>query len=53
MLTGLGSRGTLTAPVTAEMVVSEIMGETLNLPDTVRSAISPDRFFRRALVRGN
>lgn len=49
---GQGSRGTLTAPMTAEIVISQIMGEISPVTEDVRNAFAPDRFFRRALMRG-
>jgi tRNA 5-methylaminomethyl-2-thiouridine biosynthesis bifunctional protein len=49
---GQGSRGTLTAPMTAEIVVSQIMGEISPVSEDVRNALAPDRFFRRGLIRG-
>jgi tRNA 5-methylaminomethyl-2-thiouridine biosynthesis bifunctional protein len=52
VLAGLGSRGTLTAPITAELVVSQILGEVLPVSEAVRDALAPDRFFRRQLIRG-
>jgi tRNA 5-methylaminomethyl-2-thiouridine biosynthesis bifunctional protein len=52
VLAGLGSRGTLTAPITAELVVSQILGEVLPVSEAVRDALAPDRFFRRQLRRG-
>jgi tRNA 5-methylaminomethyl-2-thiouridine biosynthesis bifunctional protein len=52
VLAGLGSRGTLTAPITAELVVSQILGEVLPVAEPVREALAPDRFFRRRLIRG-
>jgi len=52
VLSGLGSRGTLTAPITAELVVSQILGEALPVSEAVRNALAPDRFFRRRLIRG-
>ena len=52
VLAGLGSRGTLTAPVAAELLVSQILGEVLPVSESIRDALSPDRFFRRKLVRG-
>lgn len=51
VLAGLGSRGTLTAPVAAELLVSQILGEVLPVSESIRDALSPDRFFRRKLVR--
>ena len=52
VLAGLGSRGTLTAPIAAELLVSQILGEVLPVSESIRDALSPDRFFRRRLVRG-
>ena len=52
VLAGLGSRGTLTAPIAAELLVSQILGEVLPVSESIRAALSPDRFFRRKLVRG-
>ena len=52
VLAGLGSRGTLTAPIAAEVLVSQILGEVLPVSESIRDALSPDRFFRRKLVRG-
>lgn len=52
VLAGLGSRGTLTAPILAELLVSQILGEVLPVSESIRNALSPDRFFRRKLVRG-
>lgn len=49
---GQGSRGTLTAPMTAEIVISQIMGEMSPVSEDVRNALAPDRFFRRGLIRG-
>ena len=52
VLAVIGSRGTLTAPVAAELLVSQILGEVLPVSESIRDALSPDRFFRRILVRG-
>ncbi len=51
VLAGLGSRGTLTGPVAAELLVSQILGEVLPVSESIRDALSPDRFFRRKLIR--
>ena len=51
ILAGLGSRGTLTAPVTSELVISQMLGEVLPVSEQIRDALSPDRFFRRQLIR--
>ena len=52
VLAGLGSRGTLTGPIAAELLVSQILGEVLPVSESIRGALSPDRFFRRKLIRG-
>lgn len=52
LLTGLGSRGSLTAPVASELLISQILGEVLPVSEHIRNALSPDRFFRRSLIRG-
>jgi tRNA 5-methylaminomethyl-2-thiouridine biosynthesis bifunctional protein len=52
LLGGLGSRGTLTAPIISEILASQILGEVLPVSETTRHALAPDRFFRRQLIRG-
>ena len=51
-LTGQGSRGTLTAPITAEIVVSQLLGEVLPVSRTVYAGLAPERFVRRNHIRG-
>ena len=51
ILTGQGSRGTLTAPVTADLIVSQLLGEILPLTEPVREGLAPDRFIRRQSMR--
>ena len=51
ILAGLGSRGTLTAPIATEILVSQILGEALPVSESVRHALAPDRFLRRDLIR--
>ncbi len=51
ILAGLGSRGTLTAPIATEILVSQILGEVLPISESVRHALAPDRFLRRDLIR--
>lgn len=51
-LTGQGSRGTLTAPATADIVVSQLLGEVLPVSRTVYAGLAPDRFIRRNHIRG-
>jgi tRNA 5-methylaminomethyl-2-thiouridine biosynthesis bifunctional protein len=51
VLAGLGSRGTLTAPMAAEILVSQVLGEVLPVAEHARHALAPDRFLRRTLIR--
>jgi tRNA 5-methylaminomethyl-2-thiouridine biosynthesis bifunctional protein len=44
LLTGLGSRGLLWAPLAAELIASEMCGEPLPMPRDYAGAISPRRF---------
>jgi len=49
---GLGSRGLTSAPLAAEVLAGQICGEPPVLPRYLQQAISPSRFLKRALVRG-
>lgn len=51
MLTGLGSRGLVTAPLCAEIVASALTGAPSPVDATVRQALHPARFFIRTLKR--
>lgn len=51
-LLGLGSRGLTTAPLMAELLVSQMLGEPLPLPQDLLEAVNPNRFMIRALKRG-
>lgn len=51
VLGGLGSRGLVTAPLLAELVVSEMLGEPLPLERDLAQAVQPGRFARRATRR--
>ncbi|MCF2947992.1 bifunctional tRNA (5-methylaminomethyl-2-thiouridine)(34)-methyltransferase MnmD/FAD-dependent 5-carboxymethylaminomethyl-2-thiouridine(34) oxidoreductase MnmC [Paraglaciecola aquimarina] len=51
MLTGLGSRGLSTAPLSAEILASQITGQALPLSDKLLDALNPNRFLIRALIR--
>ena len=51
VLAGLGSRGTLTAPIAAEILASQVLGEALPVAEHIRKALAPDRFLRRDLIR--
>lgn len=51
VLSGLGSRGLTTAPLMAEILVSEMLGRPLPLPSDLLDALSPNRFIVRSLIR--
>lgn len=48
VLTGLGSRGLVTAPLLAELVVSDLLGEPLPVERELAAAVRPGRFLERA-----
>ncbi len=52
LIGGLGSRGFLWAPLLAEMVASEALGEPLPVEGSVADCLDPGRFISRALKRG-
>jgi len=49
---GLGSRGLTAAPLAAETIVAELLGEAPPLPRYLQQAIAPARFLHRGLVKG-
>ncbi|WP_024646325.1 bifunctional tRNA (5-methylaminomethyl-2-thiouridine)(34)-methyltransferase MnmD/FAD-dependent 5-carboxymethylaminomethyl-2-thiouridine(34) oxidoreductase MnmC [Pseudomonas syringae] len=49
---GHGSRGLITAPLSAELVVAWLDNEPLPLPRSVAEACHPNRFALRSLIRG-
>jgi tRNA 5-methylaminomethyl-2-thiouridine biosynthesis bifunctional protein len=51
MLCGLGSRGLTTAPLCAEILVSQILNEPLPLSNQLLDALNPNRFLVRGLIR--
>lgn len=51
-LTALGSRGLTTAPLLAELLVSQLCHEPLPLPEPLLQALSPNRFIVRDCIRG-
>jgi len=51
VLTGLGSRGLTTAPLMAELLVSEMLNRPLPLPLDLLNALMPNRFIVRSLIR--
>jgi tRNA 5-methylaminomethyl-2-thiouridine biosynthesis bifunctional protein len=52
VLSGLGSRGLVTAPLMAELVASLMFGEPLPVDRTLADALHPARFLIRDLKRG-
>lgn len=50
-LTGLGARGLVTAPLAAELIASQALGEPLPIPRTMANALHPGRFTIRSLKR--
>jgi tRNA 5-methylaminomethyl-2-thiouridine biosynthesis bifunctional protein len=53
LIGGLGSRGFLWAPLLAELVASEALGEPLPVESSVADCLDPGRFLVRAMRRGN
>ncbi|AOM39379.1 bifunctional tRNA (5-methylaminomethyl-2-thiouridine)(34)-methyltransferase MnmD/FAD-dependent 5-carboxymethylaminomethyl-2-thiouridine(34) oxidoreductase MnmC [Xenorhabdus hominickii] len=51
-LGALGSRGLCSAPLSAELLASQIFGEALPLDDETLAALHPNRFWVRKLLRG-
>jgi tRNA 5-methylaminomethyl-2-thiouridine biosynthesis bifunctional protein len=49
VLAGLGSRGIMTAAISAEVLVSQMLGEPWPIERTVAVALSPARFLARSL----
>jgi tRNA 5-methylaminomethyl-2-thiouridine biosynthesis bifunctional protein len=49
VLTGLGSRGLVTAPILAETICCQINGKPLPFEKTILSALNPNRFLIRNL----
>ncbi|MGD2008421.1 MAG: bifunctional tRNA (5-methylaminomethyl-2-thiouridine)(34)-methyltransferase MnmD/FAD-dependent 5-carboxymethylaminomethyl-2-thiouridine(34) oxidoreductase MnmC [Cellvibrionales bacterium] len=53
VMAGLGSRGLSAAPLAAELLASEILGEPSPVARYLHQALIPARFLKRALVRGS
>jgi tRNA 5-methylaminomethyl-2-thiouridine biosynthesis bifunctional protein len=51
LLTGLGSRGLTTAPLMAEILVSQLCSAPLPLDSRLLNALNPNRFVVRDLIR--
>jgi tRNA 5-methylaminomethyl-2-thiouridine biosynthesis bifunctional protein len=49
---GHGSRGLITAPLSAELIAAWLCDEPLPLPRSVAEACHPNRFMLRELIRG-
>lgn len=52
VLSGLGSRGLVTAPLAAEIAIAGVLGAPAPVAADVLHALHPSRFFIRALKRG-
>ena len=52
LLLGLGSRGLTSAPLLAELLVSQLLGEPLPLGQTLRTALAPERYLAEPLPFG-
>ena len=51
VLTGLGSKGFSFAPLCAELLAAQMLGEPLPMTDKLAAAIRPDRFIKKERVR--
>ncbi len=51
LLTGLGSRGLTTAPLMAEILVSQLCSAPLPMDNRLLNALNPNRFLIRDLIR--
>lgn len=51
VLTGLGAHGVITAPLAAELLASQMLGEPCPLPRDVANGLHPGRFIVRDLKR--
>ena len=51
VLTGLGSRGLTTAPLMAEILVSQVLNKPMPLSKSLLDALNPNRFIVRSLIR--
>ncbi len=51
VLAGLGSKGFSFAPLCAELLASQMLGEPLPMTDKLAAAIRPDRFIKKERVR--
>ncbi len=52
MIGALGSRGLCSAPLAAELLASQIVGEPLPLDKDTLAALHPHRFWVRKLLKG-
>lgn len=51
VLAGLGSKGFSCAPLCAELLAGQMLGEALPMTDKLAAAIRPDRFIKKERVR--
>jgi len=51
VLAGLGSKGFSFAPLCAELLAAQMLGEALPMTDKLAAAIRPDRFIKKERVR--
>jgi len=51
VLAGLGSKGFSFAPLCAELLAAQMLGEVLPMPHKLANAIRPDRFIKKERVR--
>ncbi len=51
VLAGLGSKGFSFAPLCAELLTAQILGEVLPMTDKLANAIRPDRFIKKERIR--
>ncbi len=51
VLSGLGARGLVAAPLAAELIASQALGEPLPVPQSLAEALHPGRFAIRSLKR--
>lgn len=52
IISALGSRGLCSAPLSAEILASQIFDEPFPVEDSVLNALHPNRFWVRPLLRG-
>ncbi|MCB1587187.1 MAG: hypothetical protein KDI52_12970, partial [Xanthomonadales bacterium] len=53
ILTGLGSRGFSSAPLLAEYICNQVLGQPLALDKQIQKSVHPNRFLYRKLQKPN